>query len=310
MRMFPIIPIPIMLVICIILIIILGKNIKKNVIQVIIVFLLFFINLRIMLPTNKSNIATSDLDVLFVIDSTISMNALDYNGTNTRLSGVKKDCEYIIDELSGARFSVITFNNTAKILVPFTTDSTMANNSINTIYPVQELYAKGSSLNKPILEMEYLLEEDLKKDDNKNIVVFFISDGENTSETPLSSYKDLRKYISGGAVLGYGTTKGAYMKQYNSTYKEERYIEYKFKKAVSKIDESNLKKMAKDMDIDYIHMDKQSNIDSKLKSLKNNSSTSLKSVSKSSYKDTYYIFVIPLLILLIINFDKYKRRVL
>ena len=309
MKCFPIIPIPIMSVICIVLIIILAKNIKKNVIQVLIVFLLFFINLRVMLPTNKSTTVSNNLDVLFVIDTTISMNALDYNGDNTRLSGVKDDCKYIIEKLSGSRFSVLTFDNSTKLLMPFTTDNNMAVNAIEPLSPVTELYAKGTTLNKPLDDMEDILKSAVKKDDSRNIVVFFISDGEITDDSSLKSFASLKKYIADGAVLGYGTTSGGYMKEYDKYTEKEKYIEYDFKKAVSKIDEKNLKKLASDMGISYIHMDKQSRIDSKLEKLKNETANKVSKTDKSSFKDTYFILMIPLLVLLMLMFKKYKRRI-
>ena len=50
---------------------------------------------------------------------------------------------------------------------------------------------------------------------------------------------------------------------------------------IEKIDEKNLKKLASDMGISYIHMDKQSRIDSKLEKLKNETANK---VSKTEYK--------------------------
>ena len=45
---------------------------------------MFIINLRIMVPTNQSDSLINNLDILFVIDNTISMNAEDYENNNTR----------------------------------------------------------------------------------------------------------------------------------------------------------------------------------------------------------------------------------
>lgn len=54
-------------------------------------------------------------------------------------------------------------------------------------------------------------------------------------------------------------------------------------------------------------MDRQSNIDDKLEELK--TSKFISSDEKSnSYTDIYYIFVIPLLLLLIFEFINYKRK--
>ena len=146
MKANPIIPIWLMTVICIILVILLmydrqkkikklkensnkQSNIKKyninTTIEVIIISLLFVINLRIMIPNGEINTVESDLDIMFVVDTSVSMKALDYDGQKERLEGVISDCCYIVDELSGCKFSIITFGDTVQRLIPFTTDSDM-----------------------------------------------------------------------------------------------------------------------------------------------------------------------------------------
>lgn len=310
MKLFPIIPIWIMLIICISLIIYIIIK-KRDLLQILIIILLFVINLRIMIPSNNSKTIKNDLDILFVIDNTISMNALDYNGSNTRLSGVKEACNYIIDELNGSRFSVITFDNTSRIVTPYTYDANITREAISIMTPINELYAKGSSIDVSLDSIMYSLKNSKKKNDN-NRIIFFISDGENTSNNSIKSFKSISKYISDGAVLGYGTKKGGYMKD-ESEYATNEYImdytDTNFGKAISKIDEKNLKEIANDMDVDYIHITNSNNIKSKIKQIKNKTKSTLESNDKSSYDDIYYIFVIPLLILLFIEFDRFRRRI-
>ena len=311
MKLFPIIPIWIMLIICISLIIYIIIK-KRDLLQILIIILLFIINLRIMIPSNNSKTIKNDLDILFVIDNTISMNALDYNGSNTRLSGVKEACNYIIDELNGSRFSVITFDNTSRIVTPYTYDTNITREAISIMTPINELYAKGSSIDVSLDSIMYSLKNSKKKNDN-NRIIFFISDGENTSNNSIKSFKSISKYISDGAVLGYGTKKGGYMKD-ESEYATNEYImdytDTNFGKAISKIDEKNLKEIANDMDVDYIHVINSNNINSKIKQIKNKTKSTLESNDKSSYDDIYYIFVIPLLILLFIEFDRFRRRII
>ena len=310
MKLFPIIPIWIMLIICISLIIYIIIK-KRDLLQILIIILLFIINLRIMIPSNNSKTIKNDLDILFVIDNTISMNALDYNGSNTRLSGVKEACNYIIDELNGSRFSVITFDNTSRIVTPYTYDANITREAISIMTPINELYAKGSSIDVSLDSIMYSLKNSKKKNDN-NRIIFFISDGENTSNNSIKSFKSISKYISDGAVLGYGTKKGGYMKD-ESEYATNEYImdytDTNFGKAISKIDEKNLKEIANDMDVDYIHVTNSNDINSKIKQIKNKTKSTLESNDKSSYDDIYYIFVIPLLILLFIEFDRFRRRI-
>ena len=311
MKLFPIIPIWIMLIICISLIIYIILFNKKNINQIIIIVLLFIINLRLMIPSNNSIILSNNLDVLFVIDNTISMNAEDYDGNKTRLSAVKKDCNYIIKKLNGARFSLITFNNKAKVVTPFTKDYNITTEAIDIITPIEELYAKGSSLNTPYDEIINSLKSSEKKD-NRIRILFFISDGEITDESTLKSFKEIAKYINNGAVLGYGTTKGGYMKTKSKWSDNEEYIidesNYKYEKAISKIDEKNLKNIADDIKIDYIHMEKQSNINNKLSEIEKTVKNGIASSDKSTYEDTYYYLLIPLLIVITLEFNKFRRK--
>lgn len=313
MKIFPIIPIWIMIIICTALIIFIIKKNNKNIIQIIIVILLFIINLRIMIPNNNSQVLTNNLDVLFVIDNTISMNAEDYNGNNTRLSAVKQDCKYIVEKLSGARFSVITFNNTAKIMTPYTKDTNITIETVDIIEPIDELYAKGSSLNTPLDTMVSSLKSSQKKE-NRIRILFFISDGEITDDSSLKSFSEVSKYIDNGAVMGYGTNKGGYMKTKNKYSESEDYIidytNYNYNKAISKIDENNLQKIAKDINVEYIHMERQVDINRKLDEIKRLTTSNIDSSDKSTYDDTYYIFVIPLLVLLTIELNNLRRKVI
>lgn len=313
----PIINIWIMLGVCIFIIIIgISKKNKHDIItKTIISILLFMINLRIMMPSSDAKISSNNLDVLFVIDNTISMAAEDYNGNKTRLEGVKNDCKYIIEKLSGSKFSVITFSNSSKIDIPFTNDTDAVSNFINSLCVMSSLYAKGSTLNTPIKDMQYDLENSAKNTSRKR-VVFYISDGEITNDEKLESYSDLKENIDYGAVLGYGTDKGGKMKVKVSSFNETTdYLvdntqsTYPYPKAISKIDEKNLKQIANDLEIKYVNMEKTSNVDIILKEIDSNIKKDSKRIDINAYDDTYYVFAIMLTIVLIFELINYKRRI-
>lgn len=314
MRIHPILPIWLMTILCIAMLFLKRKGIVPYLRQIFIVLLLFVINLRIMVPSEHidSSSANMDVSVIFVVDNTISMLARDYNGDTERLTAVKADCSYIIDTLYGADFSVITFDNNAKLLSPFTNDTNFAKNTIDAIYPMNELYAKGSSMNtsKEVLlkTLKYI------KNKSKNpVAVFFISDGEITNEDTLESFSQAAQYIDYGAVLGYGTKKGG--KMYPKTAGGESTTplqdsrDFSYTDALSKIDEKNLQKLAKDMNIRYVNMKNQENVSDVLQEIKQNAGTSTEDGDETSgYKDIYYWFVLPLLLLLIYDFKVYLQR--
>lgn len=263
-----------------------------------------------MIPGDGYEGVSNDLDVLFVIDTTISMASDDYDN-KTRLEAVKEDCKYIADSLEGAKFSLITFDNSAKVLLPYTRDKDILMESLSILKVVGYYRARGSSLNVPIESMLKQLESSSKSEERAS-VVFFISDGEitNNKELDITGYAALKEYIDDGAVLGYGTSSGGYMQVLDEN-NEYVYVEdetvYPYTRAISKIDEENLNSIADSLGVNYINMSNQSNLDSKLKEIKKGVKYSFDSVDKSSYSDTYFIFVIPLLGLFIYEFVRFKR---
>lgn len=314
MTVNPIIPIWLMTILCVALLLLKRKGIIPYIRQIAIIVLIFVINLRIMVPDGNVKGKTKQVDayVLFVVDNTISMLARDYNGETERLTAVQEDCAYIIDELYGAKFSVISFDNNANLLSPFTDNADYAKSVVNSIYPMGELYARGSSMN---ICKDLLIDtlKTAKEKKNGNVIVFFISDGEITNGDSLESFKETADYIDNGAVLGYGTKEGGEM--YVQSYFDEKPVviedtsTYPYKTAKSKIDENNLEQIADDLGVNYVNMNKRADIDKILKDIKNDSKVSITDTDMTGYADIYYIFVIPLLLLLLYEFIEYRRRV-
>ena len=82
--------------------------------------------------------------------------------------------------------------------------------------------------------------------------------------------------------------------------------------ALSKIDEDNLESIADDLGVSYVHMEKQSEIDDELKDILNNmkkASPDENIKSTDGYTDIYYIFVLPLLLLFIVDYIYYRRKI-
>lgn len=316
MKAFPIIPIWIMVLISIIYIklVIKTKPKTKLVVRLLIILVVFIINLRFMVLDDNAEAYTSDLDIIIVVDNSISMNAEDYNGNNTRLSAVKDDLNYILDKIPSARYSIITFDSKSYIKTPLTTDRDAINYVIYSMEAKKSLYSDGSDLTIYKDDLKYILEKSKEKENHKRIVLL-ISDGEQTSENKIESLYELKKYIDGGAVLGYGTAIGGEMKEKKSIssdeyeYLEDRREKYPYPHAISKINENNLKKFANNLGIDYIHMTKQNNIDNEIKKIINLGQLGEKD-NVNSYKDTYYPLAFILSILLIIELYIDKREYL
>lgn len=311
----PIIPVWLMGIICVFFLFLKRKGTANYIRQVIIVILLFVINLRIMVGNSNTETVTVGVDVLFVVDNTISMFAEDYDGDGRRMDAVRADCDYIMEQFPGASYSVVSFGNVVQTMLPYTIDTNNVTQALGSLNGQASYYAVGTSLNDVMGELGKILDNSRENEQ----IVFFISDGEITNEEKLKSFADIKKFIDGGAVLGYGTTKGGPMKaaSFSGSDEDLEYLTYyddNFDKqtAISVIDEKNLKAIASDMGIGYIHMTKQSEIDDELTKIKENIDyTSMKKEVSSTdgYADIYYYFMIPLLGILIFDFIYYRRKI-
>lgn len=313
MRINPIIPIWLMAILCVGMLFLKRRNMRAYIRQIIAVVLIFLINLRIMVPSANVSTNTQTLDtyVLFVVDDTISMLARDYDGDTERLTAVKNDCSHIIEQLDGAKFAVISFNNNANLVAPYTDNSEYANDVIDSLYPLDSLYARGTSMNVCLDVMTDTLKRAREKADG-SVVVFFISDGEITNEDKLESFKAAAKYVDGGAVLGYGTKDGGnmYVKSYYTDQEEllEDTSGYPRKPAVSKIDEKNLKSIADDLGISYINMNDSTNVDPVIKKIQREVTGDSKTGKVKGFVDIYYIFAAMLAALLVLDFVDIRRK--
>lgn len=313
MTINPIIPIWAMAIISLVLLFPVRKGLFNYIRQVIIVLLIFAINLRPMVPNGESIEITKNYKVLFVVDNTISMFAEDYNGNETRKTGVDATVEHIITSLPGASFSAMKFDSEAKMLSPFSSDAGMTLQAIQVLNGQTKWYATGTTLNIVKDPLKAVLMENT----DDCVIVFFISDGEITKDEVLQSFSELEPLVDGGAVLGFGTKEGGKMKAFSYTgdENEAEYLEYydaNYNKqiAVSKIDEKNLQKIASDLDIDYVHVTEPSQVDSILEKVNSEVENlmSEKSVSKSGYGEIYYYFVMALGLILCYEFVYYMRR--
>lgn len=311
----PIIPVWLMGIICVALLFFKRKGTFNYIRQIVIIILIFVINLRIMVRGEDITNMSNNVDILFVVDNTISMLAEDYDGDGRRIDAVKDDCKYIMEQFPGASFSVVTFDNTVKRMMPYTVDATMALQAIEILNGQTEYHASGTSLNSIMAELGSIMENE--RDTYK--IIFFISDGEVINSEDLESYDYLEEFVDAGAVLGYGTTEGGAMRpaKYAGYEDELEYLyyyddDYNRKKAISKLDEANLKQIASDLGVDYVHMTKQSQIDDeidKLQSLIGENAAYDEDNGKNGYNETYYFFAIPLLLLLIFDYIYYRRKI-
>lgn len=319
MKINPIIPIWLMAILCIGMLVMKRRGVWNFIRQILIVCLLFTLNLRIMVFSHDVAKKELNVDVLLVIDDSMSMLAEDFDGDERRIDAVKESCEYIMDKMDGCRFSVISFGNYAHRDVPYTSDRTIVMAAVNALEGQTKYVAQGTSLNMPFEPMLETLENNYDETGDRVQVVIYFSDGEITNKNEkLGSYDKIEPYIVTGAVLGYGTEKGGKMlvHSYAGDLSTPFYMQTRDKSgnmvdAISKIDEDNLESIADDMGVDYYHIEKETDLRDVVNSISDEIEVYATQGDSATegYSDIYYWFAIPLGALLVYDLIYYKRKV-
>ncbi|MDO5495012.1 MAG: VWA domain-containing protein [bacterium] len=204
---------------------------------------------------------TSNLEVYIVVDRTGSMAAEDFDGSQPRLEGVRHDLRELIAAFPGSRYSIIAWDSTASRQLPLTTDARAVETWAQTLAQENSNYSAGSAIDRPLFTLTRTLERGIEQHPENVRLVFFLSDGENTDGDDSSvdaspdGYADLRPYVDGGAVLGYGTTTGGQMKVSDWSGVGDDYItDYSTgQPAISRINEANLRALADNLGVPYEH---------------------------------------------------------
>ena len=257
------------------------------------------VGIRPMYLSPDSEIKTSNLDVAFVVDTTISMWAEDHKG-GMRIDGVRNDIRSIMEALPGSSFSLITFDNGAQILTPFTQDIVAVEEMLGDLNMPSYATSRGSSLNTSYEALHMMVESAARKEGERKTVVFLFSDGETTNGDALQSFKDLGRLVDSGAVLGYGTESGGAM-----YYPGRGYIRNSSNgdKALSRIDETTLRQIAGDLSVPYINETKDAgtSLAGRLRSVRMMSrEAAFAAGNREGYTETYHYFAMFVEFLLLI----------
>ena len=247
--------------------------------RILMVLLLLVVALRPTIPGGETGPkASGELEVWFVVDTTSSMAAQDYGdaaeqtadpaapidpaaaAASTRLAGAKADISAITEELSGAKFSLVSFDAASTQRVPLTSDGAAVESATSVLTQEVTTYSRGSSIDEPVEILTGLLEDAAAAAPDNPRVLFYLGDGEQTSGQAPGSFEALAPFLTGGAVLGYGTAEGGRMLEFDGfsdQYSELTYIQdYSASPstdAISMIDEAALGTIADQLGVGYVH---------------------------------------------------------
>jgi Ca-activated chloride channel family protein len=300
------------------------KKIIETVITVLICICIYFINLRVMVPSNDATVTVPSLNVLFVVDSTMSMWAEDYDGDESRIDGAREACNNIMDEFSGSSFALITFSDKAEVRIPLTPDRQSITDALDYLYMPSKYVAKGSNMNSPVDEMDRILQHMKADYEDRETIVFIFSDGEETlesdkadgsssdedtdeeeedgdeedsSKSKYGPYSKLLGKVDGGAVIGIGSEEGATMEDEKGNH---IYDPTTGEPAISCIGEDCLETIASKIGIEYIHMEEVDDIDDVVESIITDAKYEASLRDDVENKEDTYFYGLPVLMSLLI----------
>ena len=215
----------------------------------------FALFLRPGIPGGATQTLATDTDIVLVVDTTASIVAEDWDGDQPRLDGVRADVQAIVDEYPGARFALITFDASADLRLPLTTDTTALVSSLEVLRPEVTSQSRGSSIGIANQLLADTLSNAAESSPDRSRMVFYFGDGEQTVTSAPEPFDGSEKLTDAGAVFGYGTAEGGPMKLTTGSVGDSssEYIEYEGANALSVIDEKNLEAIAAELGVPYEH---------------------------------------------------------
>jgi len=233
-----------------------GKDRALWAMRLVMLLACFAMFLRPGIPGGATQTLATDTDIVLVVDTTASIVAEDWDGDRPRLDGVRADVQAIVDEYPGARFALITFDASADLRMPLTTDTTSLVSSLEVLRPEVTSQSRGSSIGIANQLLADTLANAAESSPDRARMVFYFGDGEQTVTSAPEPFDGSESFTDAGAVLGYGTAEGGPMQLTTGSLdgsETGEYIEYQGANALSVIDEGNLEMIAGQLGIEYQH---------------------------------------------------------
>ncbi len=166
-------------------------------------------------PSTASTVSTTavrGMDVVVAVDVTGSMGVSDarYGSSArvSRLSAAKSAVRDITSLYPDSSFAAIRFGSTASLDVPLTPDVLALTNWADTLSVEPTSTSAGSSLDTPLDRILLTLRSIRSAHAHDVIVLYLVTDGEQTSSTTRRTYSSLRAYLDDAFVLGTGSATG------------------------------------------------------------------------------------------------------
>ena len=285
----------------------------KNFRRLAIVALILVAMLRPGISNGSAERDLSNLNIFFVVDNTGSMAAKDMDSmSNYRYKVAADDMQKIIKLFPGSKFAIIALDYNAYQAMPLISSEDTVLSYVNSLMPKDSSSSSDSDLSGLLKLAGSRIAAYNERYSDRDSLLFFLSDGETSNGSAITVPDNLRQNIVGGAVIGYGTTAGTHIGEilYSTKTNSIEISDKLFIKDsrtgiehISKLDESNLTKVADTLGIQYY---RRVNSGDKFDSINNFTSESAiyhrsdNRVDASS--DLYWLFIIVAVVLLLWDF--------
>ena len=224
------------------------SGVAMTILDILLAVLVGLIGLHPVVGESGRQSSSVDADIVIMIDTTTSMAARD-NGGKTRLSAAVHDVAALAAVFGGARFTLVTFDNDARVSVASTTDTGTIVSAANALTWREDTKGTGTDIGVGVPAAVEALQKARESAPQATRMVFYLGDGEQTATRPPSSFAALKPLVTGGAVYGYGTAKGAPMAR--SAF-DTGDVTYHGKKAISHADHATLAAAAQQAGLAYV----------------------------------------------------------
>ncbi|MBT1172288.1 VWA domain-containing protein [Bifidobacterium sp. MA2] len=210
--------------------------------------------------------AVNATDVVVAVDVTGSMAVTDArygsDETITRLDAARRAVDDVTAMYADASFAAVRFGASGTLDVPLTPDAPAIRNWASTLAPEATSVSAGSSIDAPLDQLVSTLKQMRDQHPDDAIVLYLITDGEQTSTRTRRTFSTLRSYLTDAFTVGVGSTEGGNIPMIAdgvsgsnaSSGTDQQWVTDPDtgQPGVSKMDEGNLKDIADEMGGSYL----------------------------------------------------------
>jgi len=280
-----------------------AKRVEKFVFLVCATALLSVALANPQIGTRLEEVKQEGVDLFIALDVSLSMKAEDIKPN--RLEKAKLEIRNLIGRLAGDRIGLIVFAGDAYTQFPLTTDYGAANLFLDAV-DVNSVPSQGTAIGSAIERAV----DSFDFEDKATKVVVIITDGENTEGDDIEAAKDA---ASKGVLLytvGLGSAVGAPIPVYNSAGQQ---VDFKRDAAgsvvVTKLDEASLEKIAEiGSGKFFLGTSSQDELDAIYKNLNALQKKEFGVKQFTDYEDRFQYFLVPALLLLLMEVLASEKR--